>query len=424
MRRSDEIIVEDHSTYGTFLNDRRVNGRAPLKPRATGCGRHSRLRAAVLDWRGRGHGPPEEPQFDTFSLSFLDCMSCGFGAVVLFFMIISATMTVRQDELNKKLSERADSLKVEVLEGAEPLVELRNRLDEQGEGGGASGLSRRIIEQIEQKRVELRAGQGHDSGQEDHINRLKADLKTARGEPTGGCRPPPAEPEDPADRLSFVGEGNRQYLTGLKVGGRRIFILVDASASMLDENIVNVIRRRNMPDAQKIRAPKWQRALRTVEWVVAQFEPTTKFQIESFNEPGASRCCRRPMASGSTEDPRGARVGRGALTGVVPQNGTNLHHGFAAMPAHEPAARQRDPAGRWPPDPGRGLRAVRDTGSQRVRNFNQAVGKLAGQRAGQRDPVSHGRRRRAASAYWRARPADERGSFMSPPGTGREEAPR
>ena len=33
---------------------------------------------------------------------------------------------------------------------------------------------------------------------------------------------------------SFTGDGDRQYLTGLKVGGERILILVDSSASMLD----------------------------------------------------------------------------------------------------------------------------------------------------------------------------------------------
>jgi hypothetical protein len=44
----------------------------------------------------------------------------------------------------------------------------------------------------------------------------------------------------------FIGNGDRQYLTGLKVGGDRILFLVDASASMMDETVVNVIRLRNM----------------------------------------------------------------------------------------------------------------------------------------------------------------------------------
>ena len=41
-----------------------------------------------------------------------------------------------------------------------------------------------------------------------------------------------------------IGSGDRQYLTGLKVGGERILVLVDVSASMMDESVVNVIRLR------------------------------------------------------------------------------------------------------------------------------------------------------------------------------------
>ena len=67
---------------------------------------------------------------------------------------------------------------------------------------------------------------------------------------------------------TFTGEGDRQYLTGLKVGGKNILIAVDTSASMLDDDIVNVLRRRNMSDDRKRSAPKWQRAVRTVEWLV------------------------------------------------------------------------------------------------------------------------------------------------------------
>ncbi len=60
-----------------------------------------------------------------------------------------------------------------------------------------------------------------------------------------------AEEETPGDKVrTFVGDGDRS----LKVGGQRIFVLVDASSSMLDETIVNIIRRRNLPGSLKIRA--------------------------------------------------------------------------------------------------------------------------------------------------------------------------
>ena len=35
---------------------------------------------------------------NVFSLSFLDAMTCGFGAVILFFIIINANIDQRRDE--------------------------------------------------------------------------------------------------------------------------------------------------------------------------------------------------------------------------------------------------------------------------------------------------------------------------------------
>ena len=60
---------------------------------------------------------------------------------------------------------------------------------------------------------------------------------------------------------SFEGEGDRQYLTGLRVGGKNILIAIDTSTSMLDDSIVNILRRRNMSQERQRQAPKWQRAV-------------------------------------------------------------------------------------------------------------------------------------------------------------------
>ena len=38
----------------------------------------------------------------------------------------------------------------------------------------------------------------------------------------------------PSDVRTFTGDGDREYLTGMQLGGNRILILVDHSASMLD----------------------------------------------------------------------------------------------------------------------------------------------------------------------------------------------
>ncbi len=354
-------------------------------------------------------------RFDTFSLSFLDCMSCGFGAVVLFFMIISATMTVRQDELNKKISERADSLKVEVSAGELNLVELRNRIDQtEKETVEAQGLARRIVALLAQKREELARLDKDTTSQEDHINKLKADLKQLE-EANRRLAAASASPSDLGDRIRQIeGEGKRQYLTGLKVGGRRVMVLLDTSASMLDETIVNVIRRRNMPDAQKIRAPKWQRALRTVEWVVAQFDPETKFQIVSFNTQAVSVL---PDTDGEWLEAADPEVVESAMTAtrrLIPENGTSLHHPFAAARAMNP-----------PPDniilivdslPTQGESApLRDTvsGRARLRNFNKSLDKLPGGVPVNVILFPMVGDAAASTAYWRLAQQTD-GSYLSP----------
>ena len=63
------------------------------------------------------------------------------------------------------------------------------------------------------------------------------------------------------------------------MGGRHILVLLDTSASMLDETIVNIIRRRNLDASSQRQAPKWQRSLRIVEWITANMPVDAKFQI-------------------------------------------------------------------------------------------------------------------------------------------------
>ena len=81
----------------------------------------------------------------------------------------------------------------------------------------------------------------------------------------------------------FRGEGDRQYLTGLKLGGERTLILVDRSASMLSDTLVNVIRRRNLPVAEQLKSRKWRQFIATVNWITTQLDEDDQYQIYMFN---------------------------------------------------------------------------------------------------------------------------------------------
>ncbi len=276
-------------------------------------------------------------RFDTFSLSFLDIMSCGFGSVILLFMVINATMAVRSDELNRALSLEAEALKVEVSDGRENLVALRNSLAETEEREiRAQGASRRIIELLEQKKQELATMEADTLARRESINKLKADLQSME-EASKRLSAASSQPDEQGSALRRIrGQGQRQYLTGLRLGGSRVLILLDSSASMLDETIVNIIRRRNMSDAEKVRSPKWLRAQRTVEWIIARLSPSSQFQIITFNETA------KPVTPGTrgswleAAEPDQVRKAIEGARAVVPGGGTSLYNAFTAAGAMSP----------------------------------------------------------------------------------------
>ncbi len=266
---------------------------------------------------------------DVFSLSFLDCMSCGFGAVILFFMIINATVKEESDLQNAEELSEVRRIEREVLEGRRNLVELRNTLVEtEDEFSRSEGETELLIQRI--KELELRLAQFDDTtvARRDSEEDLRADIQQL--EEAKRRLAADTDNTGPAgDNIrAFVGDGSRQYLSGLRVSGDRTLILVDSSASMLDETIVNVIRRRNLPKEQQLRSAKWRQVVASVDWITTQLDRDSQFQIYRFNAKA------EPVLAGS--DGIWLDVGDGdqlsqaveILRTTPPSGGTNL---FAAL---------------------------------------------------------------------------------------------
>jgi hypothetical protein len=276
-------------------------------------------------------------QTNIFSLSLLDCITCGFGALILFHMIVAArageTFTDVTDALRSEVTMREE----EVLEGQENLVEVRNSLREiERQRVITQGLSTRLLAMLREIEEELATYDQANIARREHINRLKSDLKSLEEGAKRLSGGPPTEEVPGPNIRSFVGDGDRQYLSGLKVGGERIFILVDASASMLADDIVNAVRRRYLPDEVRMRADKWQQAVRAVDWLTTQIPRQSKYQIYVFDTRA------RPVLEGTDgvwlEARDAVRLGRAVavLRQTAPIGGTSLHHAFAAAKAMNP----------------------------------------------------------------------------------------
>jgi len=274
---------------------------------------------------------------NVFGLTFLDAMTCGLGAVILLYMIINGSVEQRKKTLSKDLQAEVDMLEKQVLDAQANLVEIRNSLLEtQTERVVSQGLSERILDIITRTEEEMATNENEALSKDAHINKLKSDLKTLEQETKRLAASIPDNPIPTGSRRSFVGDGDRQYLTGLKVGGKRIFILVDTSASMLDETIVNIIRLRNMPHDQKIRAKKWQRTLACVDWLATQLPKDSFFQMYRFAEdtgPLVPDSEGQWLNAGETDLVNQAVA---VLKKTAPLGGTNLERGLAAIARMEP----------------------------------------------------------------------------------------
>ena len=353
-------------------------------------------------------------RMNVFSLSFLDVMSCGFGAVVLIFLIINHATTVESERSNSRTLASVSLVNREVTVGERDLAELRELLDEVelqlADSREQARLTSDEIDLTTLRLAQLRDSQNNNAAGRDElkseVDRLEQEVAKLRSTRV-------SEDEEGQATRTFVGEGDRQYLTGLKVGGDRILIALDASASMLADDLVNVLRTRNMnPDRQR-QSPKWRRAVRTVDWITAQMPLEARFQILLFAEQPEWLL---PDSKGEWLDVAGgANLNRAveALEEKVPSGGTSLQRAFATISELRP-----------PPDnvfliidslPTIGDKAPRRgtiNGRDRIRLFEQALDEAPDSPINvilfpmEGDPY-------AAAAYWQLAQATG-GAFMSP----------
>ena len=350
-----------------------------------------------------------------FSLSFLDIMFCGFGAVVLLVLILNHDTVKARTETFSDLRSEVVRLEQEVLVGEEQRVTARNSLEATDAALVlAQGETEQVIQNIRDLEIEIARMEKETLANQAHVNKLTSDLKSLDKEKKrlGSQTPKGREQGDKVHQVA--GEGDRQYLTGLKVGGKRVLILIDASASMLDETIVNVIRRRNMDSAQKRSAPKWKRTLATAEWLVSNLPSSAGFQLYVFNTRA------RAVLSGSKGKWLSAASGRdveGALTALrkqVPEDGTSLYQAFAVAKQLSPAPDNILLVTDGLPTQGSGKpKRTTVSSEERLDHFSKAAGSLASGIPVNTILMPMEGDAWAAAAYWKLA-IDTQGSFMTP----------
>ncbi len=110
--------------------------------------------------------------FEVFTLSFLDCICCGFGAVVLFYTIVQAQAGAQEILRLDQLTGEVRKLEEEVKEGMRNLVVLRNALEKtDDDAAAAKARAIRVSEELKKiKEQQTSIHEGDTIAKREHIN--------------------------------------------------------------------------------------------------------------------------------------------------------------------------------------------------------------------------------------------------------------
>lgn len=235
-------------------------------------------------------------------------MSCGLGAIILVFMLVKYNDATSVPEV-ELLKADLDQLQAVEANLRDRLYASRMNSDEvdKSRKQAAAELSR-LESAVSTSRLEIIENQSLYQG-------LKAEIEAI-------------EVTNTEDVIEVPGAGEENYLIGLKVEGRKIGIMLDTSASMTDERLIDVIQRKNRSDSDKVEGPKWQRAKAITRWLLARLPVRSRVSVIAFSETA------RPLRGAgwtSATDANGLAAIMQDLDAVIPAGATNLQSGLDMM---------------------------------------------------------------------------------------------
>ena len=236
-------------------------------------------------------------------------MSCGLGAVILMFLLVKKNS---QEEI-KEIAKPQSKTEVKLLKKEEVDLKIENN----NLKNIKLKLSRKENDlklSIEDYESILIAEQKREENNNLKINELEENIKKI------GIK-------KSTDKMSLEGKGQQDYLIGLEIKGKKIAILLDSSASMTDEKLIDIIKRKTQSDSNIIKGPKWQRTLRIMNWLLVRLPDNSKVSVIQFSDDSKILGSKN-WYNNSSKD---LALLFKEVSKIVPRNATNLHSAFKSI---------------------------------------------------------------------------------------------
>ncbi|WP_169544078.1 vWA domain-containing protein [Sneathiella aquimaris] len=240
-------------------------------------------------------------------------MSCGLGAVILVLILLKLQpddAPIELDPLQEQL-EQMQKEDAEIASAISKLLESNKKLDIATE---------EQISQYNALLAAISATQGKIDEKKNQLETLKEQIRKS----------PPLKKKDSVQNTN---QGEETYLMGLKVEGPRIVFLIDSSASMTDELLLDIIRRKAGSTLDKKKAPKWVRTQRIVKWLANRIPAGSQAVFLTFNEKAVPL---GPTTWFSGQNATAVKAVFKQISEVVPTGATNLEAALQAAKSLTP----------------------------------------------------------------------------------------
>jgi len=249
-----------------------------------------------------------------FNLAFLDIMACGLGAVILVLMIVKQKIDESPIEIDNL---KQDISQLEQVQ-SEALLTLRDL-----EAAKQSQQSRQAALQatLREKQSTLALQSETVEGSQEELAQLKSAITAI-------------EVPDREDLVERQQVNEQNYLLGLRVEGPKIAILVDISASMTNEKLIDIIQTKSRSTQVKQQAPKWLRTKNTVEWLLARLPQNSEVVVVAFSSDA------KVLGGNASWRPSNAQTVdaiMAELKTLVPEGSTNLQKGLDTINTFSPS---------------------------------------------------------------------------------------
>ncbi|MDE0310385.1 MAG: VWA domain-containing protein [Acidiferrobacterales bacterium] len=254
------------------------------------------------------------------TLAFLDVMACGLGVAILLFLIVKHNTGAVEDQSSQVES---DANQVELLSQLEEHEsQLSRELELARQAESAARNESRRLDELEKKQNQLAILQSQLESERVRKTRLQDEIVSI-------------QPRQAADVLENSQVGEEKYLLGLEVKGRNIAILIDRSASMTDNLLVDIISRKVRSDTIKKQGPKWKRTVRTAKWLLNRVPEDSNVIVVAFNDQ-AQILNEGRWAKGRDSESLQGIVDE--LAQLVPTGATNLESALRELKSASPFA--------------------------------------------------------------------------------------